>query len=476
MVGSKMIKKFFSSVARFFKRLFHRLYLLTKPAYIRHRTTFQKQFDLKLIYAFWGFLFGIVFVIVVFYVVRSFKGKPTEEDFIEPPHEIQPVTEKLPPKIPTIVDENDTPIIQETTSKISTTSLILKKNETLATLLKRGGLSLQEALNVSKALDIVFDVRKIRPGQTFELFFIDKNNTFVGLKTETKSGDMISVLKNKKGEFVPQSKEGVVENKFFALEGVVQTTFSQAAEDARVPVNITNQVIRALDGQIDFNKDLKKGAAFKIAYEQKMTNTGKEIGKSQLLYISLTTNKATYQRYFFTDAAGIQGFYDENGASMPQTLMQRPLGKAKVSSGFGKRLHPILGYEIQHNGVDFAAKTGTPIPAGADGVIVKITRNGGYGKYIKIKHNETYSTAYGHLDSFNPDLRRGSYVKKGEIIGYVGNTGRSTGPHLHYEVLKNDKPVTPFKTYTIPKRVLKNESLIQFKKKKSDIDALREAH
>ena len=467
-----MIKKFFSSMMRFFKRLFHRLYLLTKPSYLRHRTFFQRQFDLKLIYTFWGFLFGIVFVLVLFFIQHSFKNIPQTEEVVSSE---EVVSENEPKKIPTIVDENDTPVIQDTTSKISTTTLILKKNETLSTLLKRGGLSLQEALSVSKSLDIVFDVRKIRPGQTFELFFIDKNKTFVGLKTETRSGDIISVLKNKKGEFVPQSKEGVVENKFFALEGVIKTTFSQAAEEARVPLNITNQVIRALDGQIDFNKDLKQGATFKIAYEQKMTNTGKEIGKSQLLYISLTTNKTTYQRYFFTDAAGVQGFYDENGASMPQTLMQRPLGNAKISSGFGKRLHPILGYEIQHNGVDFAAKTGTPIPAGADGVVVKIGRNGGYGKFIKIKHNETYSTAYGHLDSFNSDLRTGSYVKKGETIGYVGNTGRSTGPHLHYEVLKDGKPVTPLKTYTIPRRVLKNESLVQFKKKKTDIDALTNA-
>ena len=259
----------------------------------------------------------------------------------------------------------------------------------------------------------------------------------------------------------------------FALEGVIETTFSQAAEKARVPTNIVHQVIRALDGQIDFNKDLKSGTTFKVLYGQKMTNTGKEVGKSQLLYVALTTNKRTYHRYFFIDGTGKPSFYDENGASSPQNIMQRPWGSAKISSGFGMRLHPILGYKIQHNGIDFAAKVGTPIPAGADGVVVKIGRNGGYGKYIKIKHNETYSTAYGHLDSFNSELRTGSYVKKGDIIGYVGNTGRSTGPHLHYEVLKNGNPVTPLRTYTIPQKVLKGDALAQFKKKKEDIDTLK---
>ncbi|MBP5534568.1 MAG: peptidoglycan DD-metalloendopeptidase family protein [Alphaproteobacteria bacterium] len=468
-----MIKKYFLSVAHLLKRFFHRLFLWTKPAYLRHRTTFQKQFDLKLIYTFWGFLFGILVVIALFLIrhTSSTKTIPEEPVLSEETSLVQPQE-----TVTTIVDENDALIIQETNSKISTTSLVLKKNETLSNLLKRGGLSLQEALNVSNALDIVFDVRKIRPGQTFDLFFIDKTDTFIGLKTETRNGDLVSVLKNKKGEYIPQSKEGVIENKLFALNGKIKTNFSMAAEEAHVPLNIANQVIRALDGQIDFNKNLKEGDTFKIVYEQKMTDTGKEVGKSQLLYVSLTTNKKTYQRYFFIDGAGTQGFYDENGSSMPQTLLQRPLGNAKISSKFGMRLHPILGYKIQHNGIDFAAKIGTPVPAGADGVVVKIGRNGGYGKYIKIKHNETYSTAYGHLDSFNSDLHTGSYVKKGEIIGYVGNTGRSTGPHLHYEVVKNGTPVTPLKTYTIPQRVLKNETLTQFKKKKSEIDAFINKH
>ena len=470
-----MIKRFFSSILRFFKRSAHRLYLWTKPSYLRHRTFFQKQFDLKLIYAFWGFLFVILIVVVLFLGSHRTKKFSLPEEEIVAEEVIEPETkEHEPVSIP--VDENDLPVIQQDDVKVSTISLTLNKNETLSGLLKRADISLQEALDVSEAMNLVFDVRKIRPGQVFEIFFIDKTNTFIGLKTETRNGDIVSVLKNKKGEFIPQTKEGVIENKIFTFEGVVETTFSQAAEKVHVPINIVHQVTRALDGQIDFKKDLKSGAKFKIAYEQKMTDAGKEVGKSQLLYVSLTTSKKTHQRYFFTDGTGKQGFYDENGASTPQTLTQRPLGSARVSSGFGMRLHPILGYQIQHNGIDFAAKTGTAVPAGADGVVTKIGRNGGYGKYIKIKHNETYSTAYGHLDAFNPELRVGSYVKKGEIIGYVGNTGRSTGPHLHYEVVKNGTPVNPLKTYTIPQRVLKNETLAQFKKKKSEIDEAIKNH
>lgn len=473
-----MKQNIFKSISRQIGRFFHRLLLWTKPAYLRHRTVFQKQFDLKLQYSFLGCLIGVLLVATLF-IVRPISYMPKVEDRVDMMQEDQDFDQeegqKMPPSSVLPLQGDDQPIIQSTLHTIKTISLTLKKNETLSGLLKRAGLSMQEALNAAKSLDFVFDVRKIRAGQTFELFFLDEDDTFVGLKTENAKGDMVSVLKNKKGEFIPQSKEGIIENKYFVLDGVVETNFSVAAKEAHIPNSVVHQVIRALDGQIDFSKDLKTGDRFKVLYEQKMTDTGKEVGKSQLLYVALTTAKATHQRYFFIDAMGVQGFYNEKGASSPQVLLQRPLGRGRISSNFGMRLHPILGYQIQHNGIDFPAKIGTPVPAGADGVIQKIGRNGGYGKYIRIKHNNTYSTAYGHMDAFQPDLRVGSYVKKGETIGYVGNTGRSTGPHLHYEVIKNGKAVTPLKTYTIPQRVLKNDTLLAFRRKKAEIDALIQA-
>ena len=448
------------------KAFFRRMYLWTKPAYRRHRTSFQKQFDLKLQYTFWGCLIGMLLVALVPYL----KEKPSEISVDETISQ----TPVLPEQQQDSSSAQEETILQKTPDTIKTLLLTLNKNETLSGLLKRADLSMQEALDISKALDLVFDVRKLRPGQNFELFFTDEENIFLGLKMETNKGEIISVFKNTNGEFIPQTKEGIIETKHFALEGVIESTFSEAAEKSRIPNAIVNQVINALDGQIDFKKDLKTGQTFKVVYEQKMTDTGKLVGKSQLLYVSLTTNKETYQRYFFIDGMGVQGFYDETGASTPQTLLQRPLGKGRISSSFGMRVHPILGYKIQHKGVDFPAKTGTPIPAGADGVIKKIGRNGGHGKYIRIQHNQTYSTAYSHMDAFAADLKVGSYVKKGETIGYVGNTGRSTGPHLHYEVIKNGKQVNPLKTYTIPQRVLKNQTLTDFKKKKAKIDELAE--
>ena len=440
---------------------------MTKPAYRRHRTEYQEQFDIKLLYTFIGCLIGIICVIVLLLIYPP-KEKTSINAEVSQTKENVILTEEKQTSDPET-------ILQTTEKNISVIPLVLNKNETLSGLLKRGQTSMQDALDASKALNLVYDVRKLRPQQTFELFFEntkeDKDH-FIGFKMETRNGDIISVLKNKNGEFIPQTKEGIIQSEFIGLEGIIETNFSNAAQKAGIPPTITNQVIHALDGAIDFNKDLKKGQTFKILYEQKTTDKGIVVGKSQLVFVSFSTEQTTHQRYFFIDGLGIPGFYDAQGQSSPQVLLQRPLGKGRISSNFGMRLHPILGYQIQHKGIDFPAKTGTPIPAAADGTIERIGRNGGYGKYIKIKHNNTYSTAYGHLDSFNPELKKGSFVKKGEIIGYVGNTGRSTGSHLHYEVLQKGKPVNPLKKHTIPQRTLKNQTLQNFQKRKAQIDAL----
>ena len=215
---------------------------------------------------------------------------------------------------------------------------------------------------------------------------------------------------------------------------------------------------------------MKKGEPFQVIYEQKKTETGKDVGTPQLLYVSVTTQKDTYQRYFFVDGSGSASFYNEFGEKSPQTLLKRPLGKGRISSYFGTRKHPILGHDIHHAGVDFPALVGTAVPAAADGVITHIGRNGAYGKYIRIRHNDTYSTAYAHLNDYNPTLRIGVHVKRGQTIAYVGSTGRSTGPHLHYEVLKNGKQVNPLNTYTLPKKTLKNEALNAFVEKAKKIN------
>lgn len=460
-------------LSRFLKKLhplIHRIYLFLKPAYWRLRTPAQKKFDIKLQYIFIGCFIGVLLTALIIPAAHHLISYPTDETQA---HFSDLITEEplSPEKTADLkeISTSDNLLLNEAESQIIPIALQLNKNETLSGLLTRANVNIADALAASESLTLITDLRKLRPGQSFELYF-NEDNIFQGLKMEMRSGEVVSTFKNKNGDFIPQSKEGKIETRQISLEGVIQSSFAAAAKEAGVPNIITQQVIRALDGEINFRTDLKAGEPFKIIYEKKTTETGKEIGKSQLLYVSLTTNKDTYQRYYFVDGLGVQGFYNEYGESAPQTIMKRPLGRGRISSNFGTRIHPVLGYQIHHDGVDFPAPTGTPIPAAADGVIVRLGRNGGYGKYIKIKHNNTYSTAYGHMNAYNKELRVGSYVKRGETIGYVGSTGRSTGPHLHFEVIKNNKQVNPLKTYTLPKRTLKNRTLQAFKERALEIN------
>ncbi len=456
---------------RFLKKLhplIHRGYLFLKPAYWRLRTPAQKRFDIKLQYIFIGCFIGVLATALVIPAAHRLISYPTDETEVRFSDLI--TEEPLPPEDVLQKEvQTDDLLLNEAETQIIPILLQLNKNETLSGLLTRADVSMADALAASESLSLITDLRKLQPGQSFELFF-NEDNIFQGLKMEMRNGDIISTFKNTDGDFVPQSKEGKIETQLIALEGIIQSSFAAAAQEADVPSSIVQQVTRALDGQINFRTDLKAGEPFKIIYEKKTTETGKEIGKSQLLYVSLTTNRDTYERYYFVDGMGVQGFYNEYGESAPQTIMKRPLGRGRISSGFGTRIHPILGYKIHHDGVDFPAPIGTPIPAAADGVIVRLGRNGGYGKYIKIKHNNTYSTAYGHMNAYNKELRVGSYVKRGETIGYVGSTGRSTGPHLHFEVIKNNRQVNPLKTYTLPKRTLKNQTLKAFKERAKEIN------
>lgn len=432
------------------KRFLNKIRTFLRPAYWRERTGRQRRFDKFLKYLFSGSFVLIILMATVVPTARQFS--PTQSS----------TRQEVAPEITIPKTPEEKLMFNVKAGKIAPIALVLGKKETLSGLLTRGGVSLAEALKIAKAMDLATDTRKLRPEQAFDLYF-DANKVFCGLKMETKSGDIVWVFKDDEtGEFIPQAQEGHIETVQISANGIVETTFSQAAEKAGIPKSITYQVRQALDGEIDFRTDVKPQALFSVTYEKKMTQTGREVSKSILLAVSLQARGKTYQRYYFVDAGGNPAFYNEYGESAPKIIAKRPLGKGRISSGFGTRRHPILHYQIHHAGVDFPAKTGTPIPAGADGVITQIGRNGAYGRYIRIRHTGVYSTAYAHLSGYAKNLRVGSRVKRGETIGYVGSSGRSTGPHLHYEVIKNGRQVNPLKTYTIPKKTLKNGTLKRF--------------
>ena len=347
--------------------------------------------------------------------------------------------------------------------EVTTLEITLKKGENLSSLLKRGGdLSLAESLEVAKALNHVVQTRTLRPGQKFLLFLL-KEKGFQGLLMETRDGLLVSVRRNPAdGSFAAYTKEGKLEVKQIRLEGKVEGSLSASLKKIGAPADLAGAVTRAFDGSLNMRTDLPAGAPFQIVYEQKKTQTGRQIGDNKLLFVSLKTKIGTKQLYYFTDSKGRSAYFNEEGETGKQDLMTRPLGRGRISSPFGMRKHPILGYQIKHSGVDFPKPKGTPVPAGGDGVIVRMGRRGAYGKHIQIKHNNTYSTLYAHLNAYNKKLKVGSRVKKGDIIAYVGSTGRSTGPHLHYEVIKNGVRVQPLNRHTLAGRKLKGQDLKNF--------------
>jgi len=194
---------------------------------------------------------------------------------------------------------------------------------------------------------------------------------------------------------------------------------------------------------VDFEREIRVGDTFEVYFERDYSPHFNDIENGRILHAKLTLRRRTLNAYFFRDQKGEEGYFDTHGISTRRALMKTPLDVAVLTSSFGRRKHPVLGYTRAHKGSDFRAPTGTPIMAAGDGVIEMSARNGSYGNYIRIRHNDTYKTAYAHLSRYGKGIKKGRRVKQGQIIGYAGATGRVTGAHLHYEVLVNKRQVNP---------------------------------
>ena len=223
---------------------------------------------------------------------------------------------------------------------------------------------------------------------------------------------------------------------------------------------------------IDFQRDLHKGDKFEMLVESFYNENGKKIRDGNVLYSSITLSNRSIDIYMHKIDEKIE-YFDSKGNSVKKSLLRTPINGARVSSGFGMRRHPILGYSKMHKGADFAAPTGTPIMAAGSGVIAYMAVKGGYGNYVQIKHNQDYATAYGHASRFNKKFRVGAKVKQGDIVAYVGSTGRSTGPHLHFEVIYKGEQVNPAKVKATSGIKLAGKDLAKFELSRSEIDKYR---
>ena len=231
-----------------------------------------------------------------------------------------------------------------------------------------------------------------------------------------------------------------LEKKVVLKEGVIKYSLYRSAVKENINPNIIIEFARLYGFQVDFQRDIRKNDSFQLVYEIFVDENGEIFESGNIIYANLILRGQNNQLYYFPKK-NFDGHYDENGKSIKKALMKTPINGARLSSSFGMRKHPILGYNKMHRGTDFAAPEGTPIMASGDGVIIKAGWCGGGGNCVKIKHNKTYQTIYAHMKNFSKLSIPGNRIKQGQIIGYVGSTGMSTGPHLHYEVIENGKKI-----------------------------------
>ncbi len=348
--------------------------------------------------------------------------------------------------------------------------LMLKSGQTLAGILQKEGISGTQAYYAVKAIEKHFDPRKIRPGQEISLKVkrIKGSETSINLQEMTMKLDAVNHIKVSKIEgdkFKAKAIKKAVALQNNARVARIKTSVYGSAAKAGIPSPVIADVIRVFSWDVDFQRDIRQGDKLEILYETYETDDGSIASYGNILYANLSVDGEDIPIYRYKMKNGDIDYFTEDGWSVKKALMKTPIDGARLSSGFGMRKHPVLGYNKMHKGIDFAAPTGTPIYAAGDGTIDFAGRKGGYGNYIRIRHNSSLKTAYAHMHRFAKKMSSGKRVKQGQIIGYVGTTGRSTGAHLHYEVLKNNKQVNPNRVDLPTGEKLKGQELINLRAK-----------
>ena len=348
----------------------------------------------------------------------------------------------------------------------------VKKGQSLNSILTDAGASQQEIFEISKVLKKFINLKTINTNQEFEILTHKDTGEIIRLTINLDNINSLHVFKKNK-EFVANKIEKVLYKKTTLAEGMINSSMYQAAEKEKIDPEVIVNFAGIFGFEIDFQRDIRRGDIFQIVYDKYVDDDGELQKNGDIIYAYMKNNGREIALYRFVDQKGIPGYYRTNGKSIEKALMKTPINGARLSSTFGMRKHPILGYNKMHRGTDFAAPTGTPIMASGSGIIEQVGWNGAYGKYIRIKHNSKYKTAYAHLNGYARGIKKGAKVRQGQIIGYVGSTGRSTGPHLHYEVLVNGKRMNSQRLKLPSGRTLRGEDREKFEISRIKIDVMR---
>ncbi len=350
-------------------------------------------------------------------------------------------------------------------------SMRLGHGETVSELLEIVGLSTDESNLAIRALKQVVNLRTLRPGQEVTLSFDPdaEDRVFSGLSLKVDVDRAIAIERDAEGQFTGKEVVIPLERRVVRVDGRVRTSLYKSMRELGASPKAIGNFTKAFAYSVDMQRDVVGSDEFTMLYEVFLDEDGEAVRTGQVLYAALSARGKPYEFYRY-DGQGREGFFSADGKSGRHFLMRTPVDGARLSSGYGYRKHPVLGYSRLHKGTDFAAPTGTPIMASGDGVVTKVQWGRGYGKYVKIRHGQGYTTLYGHMSRYAKGLKVGQRVRQGETIGYVGSTGMSTGPHLHYEVIYKGRHVNPMSAKVPSGIELAGADLRRFNAKKAELE------
>ncbi len=349
----------------------------------------------------------------------------------------------------------------------------IKSGETFDKILETYSVEKKEILKIKNSLKKIINLNKLNTKQIIQ-FSLDKTNNKIKEFTYQISNTQKIFLKRnfEKDNFNQETLSIKLEKEIIYKENLILQSLYKAATDQNIPANTIIEFARIYGFQVDFQRDIRKQDKFQIMYEVFFNEKKELVETGEILFANLKLSGQDNSLYYF-DKEGSEGHYDKSGKSVKKALMKTPINGARLSSPFGMRKHPIDGYNKMHRGTDFAAPKGTPIMASGDGIIKKAGWCGGGGNCVKIRHNSTYQTIYAHMSKFARGIKNGIRVKQGQTIGYVGSTGKSTGPHLHYEVIVNGKKVNSQKLKLPSGKILKGKERKLFETRKIKLDVLK---
>ena len=349
----------------------------------------------------------------------------------------------------------------------------IKSGETFDKILSEYSIEKEEIIAIKESLSKKFNINKLNTNQKIEIILDKTNNKIKEFIFQISNTEKIYLSKNSDElKFNEKILSIKLDKKIIYKENIILQSLYKAATDQNIPPNTIIEFARIYGFQVDFQRDIRKEDKFQIMYEVFIDKNKKVIETGEILYANLKLSGQDNPLYYFNEEDH-EGHYDKNGKSVQKALMKTPINGARLSSSFGMRKHPIDGFNKMHRGTDFAAPKGTPIMASGNGIIKKVGWCGGGGNCIKIRHNSTYETVYAHMSKFARGIKNGVRVKQGQTIGYVGSTGKSTGPHLHYEVIVNGKKVNSQKLKLPSGKILKGNKRELFETNKIRLDVLK---